>query len=87
MMSESGDIHYYRTVTIEQGASLESLRAERDEMAQRISELSAALELARERADDKEDAAKSLMVELDHYKQQNARLLAHITRIREAFDL
>ena len=87
MMTENGDVHYYRHVTNEQGSVIESLRAERDELAQRVSELSAALELARERAEASHDAAHSLMAELDHYKLQNSQLTANMARIREAFDL
>lgn len=86
-MTETGDIHYHRTVTIEQGAVIETLRAERDELVQRVSELSSSLEMARDRAALNEDAANSLMTELDLYKRHVSQLTSHITRIREAFDV
>jgi len=82
----SDDLHYHRTVAHEQGIQVEALRMERDELAQRVSELSAALELLREKVEITEDAAASLLAELNHAKRQNATLRAQIQRIRESFD-
>jgi len=82
----SDDLHYHRTVAHEQGSHAEALRMERDELAQRVSELSAALELLREKVEIAEDAASSLNAELDHAKRQNMTLRAQIQRIRETFN-
>lgn len=86
MTGSSDDLHYHRAVAHEQGIQVEALRMERDELAQRVSELSAALELLREKVEIAEDAAASLLAELDHAKRQNTTLRAQIQRIRETFD-
>lgn len=86
MTGSSDDLHYHRTVAHEQGIHAEALRMERDELAQRVSELSAALELLREKVENAEDAASSLNAELDHAKRQNMTLRAQIQRIRETFN-
>jgi len=85
MTASLDDSYYHRAVASEQEYALESLRMERDEQAQRIAELSSAIELLREKQADLADAAASLNTELDHYKRENARLRAQIAQVKAMF--
>lgn len=85
MTVSTDDSYYHRAVASEHEYALESLRMERDEQAQRIAELSSAIELLREKQSDLADAAASLNTELDHYKRENARLRAQIEQVKAMF--
>lgn len=87
MTNSPDDIHYYRAVSMAQEATVEALRMERDELAQRVSELSSALEIMREKCANLNDSADSLLAELEAAKRENSGLQERIVRIREMFDL
>ena len=87
MTDQASEIQYQRAVMMSQEASNEALRMERDELAQRVSELSTAIEILREKVEHLNDSADSLMAELTASKHENAKLTERIVRIREMFDL
>lgn len=77
------DLHYYRAVATEGSAEIQRLRAERDELILRVAELSTALEAVTEQRDNREDAASSLLAEVDGLRHQNAVLAGRIARLHE----
>jgi chromosome segregation ATPase len=81
------DLYYHAAVAVEQAKAADDLRLERDELQQRVSELSAAIELWREKSENLADAAASLAAELDHYKLKAAVLQSQIQRIHEIFEI